>query len=368
MTGAQIVGPKPKDTILAIHPYQAGKAKAEGFDKPLKLSANENVLGCPAAARAAYRNAEATLHMYPDPRASELRAALAAKHKLDPDRILFGTGSDEIFSMACQAYLSPGDNMVQPQYAFAAWAIAGRAMGAEIKSAPETNYTANVDALLAAVDEKTRIVFLANPANPTGTCIPFSEVQRLQAGLREDVLLVFDGAYAEFGPTGEADFEAFGDAPNVLVTRTFSKLYGLAALRIGWAYGPAHIIDPLQRIRLPFNLPAPAQAAAVAALEDSDFVTRSRKLAGEGRAFLRNLIQSLGWLALPSQANFVTARIPAQGRLSAAAVEQGLAARGILVRGLANYGMPDCLRITVAEAPDLARLAEALASVAAELG
>ncbi|MDX2277513.1 MAG: histidinol-phosphate transaminase [Hyphomonadaceae bacterium] len=363
-----MTGPKPKETILGIHPYQAGKAKVPGFDKPLKLSANENVLGCPEAARVAYRNAEATLHMYPDPRASELRAALAAKHKLDPDRILFGTGSDEIFSMACQAYLSPGDNMVQPQYAFAAWAIAGRAMGAEVKSAPERNYAVDVDAMLAAVDARTRIVFLANPANPTGTYIPFSEVKRFHAALREDVLLVYDGAYAEFGPDGAADLETFADTPNVLVTRTFSKLYGLAALRIGWAYGPAQIIDPLQRIRLPFNLPAPAQAAAVAALADDDFVVRSRKLAAEGRAFLTNLIQSLGWAAIPSQANFVTARIRAKGQLSAAAVEQGLAKHGILVRGLANYGMADCLRITVAEPPEMRRLADALASVERELG
>jgi histidinol-phosphate aminotransferase len=363
-----MTAPKPKDTILRIHPYQAGKAKAEGFDKPLKLSANENVLGTPPAAREAYRAGETSLHMYPDPRASELRAALAAKHKLDPDRILFGTGSDELFSMACQAYLSPGDNMVQPQFAFAAWAIAGRAMGAEVKSAPETDYTVDVDAMLATVDARTRIVFIANPANPTGAYIPFSEVKRLHAGLREDVLLVFDGAYAEFGPAGDADLEAFGDAPNVLVTRTFSKLYGLAALRIGWGYGAAHIIDPLQRIRLPFNLPAPAQAAAVAALADAEFVTRSRKLAAEGRAFLTDLIHSLGWRAIPSHANFVTAKIPAMGNLTAAAVEQGLAAHGILVRGLANYGMPDCLRITVAEMPDLKRLAEALASVERELG
>jgi histidinol-phosphate aminotransferase len=363
-----MTGPKPKDTILGIHPYQAGKAKAEGFDKPLKLSANENTLGTPAAAREAYRSAEASLHMYPDPRASELRAALAAKHKLDPDRILFGTGSDELFSMACQAYLSPGDNMVQPQFAFAAWAIAGRAMGAEVKSAPERDYHADVDALLATVDARTRIVFLANPANPTGTHIPFSEVKRLHAGLRDDVLLVFDGAYAEFGPDGDRDFQELGDAPNVLVTRTFSKLYGLAALRIGWGYGPAHIIDPLQRIRLPFNLPAPAQAAAVAALADTDFVARSQKLAVEGRAFLNDLIGSLGWRAIPSHSNFVTAVIPAKGKLSAAAVEQGLAAQGILVRGLANYGMPECLRISVAEMPDLKRLAEALASVERELG
>jgi histidinol-phosphate aminotransferase len=363
-----MTGPKPKPTIPHIHPYQAGKAKAPGFDTPLKLSANENPLGTPKAARDAYRLGEASLHMYPDPRASQLRAALAAKHKLDPDRILFGAGSDELFSMACQAYLSPGDNMVQPQFAFAAWAIAAQAMGAEVKSAPERDYRVDVDALLAAVDERTRIVFLANPANPTGTHIPFAEVKRLQASLREDVLLVFDGAYSEFGPDGDRDLIELGDAPNLLVTRTFSKLYGLAALRIGWGYGPAHIIEPLQRIRLPFNAPAPAQAAATAALADEDFVARSQKLAADGRVFLTDLIASLGWKAIPSHANFVTAIVPAEGKLNAAAVERGLIARGILVRGLANYGMPDCLRISVAEMPTLKRLAEALASVEPELG
>lgn len=356
-------GPQPKATILDIEPYKAGRATAPGFARPIKLSANENAFGCSPDASAAYRYAAASLHLYPDPRANALREALAAKHGLDPARILFGTGSDEIFSMACQAYLSLSENMVQPQYAFAAWAIAGRAAGAVVKSAPESNYTVDVDAMLAAVDAKTRVVFIANPANPTGTVLPLSEIQRLHAGLPQNVLLVLDGAYAEFAGLGPEEFAIFGESPNVLITRTFSKLHGLASLRIGWAYGAAPIIDALNRIRLPFNLPGPAQAAALAALADDAFVTRSVAQAAKARDRLAVLFTKHGWAPIPSAANFVTVRIPRDAPLSAAQIDQALTQRGILVRGLANYGMPDCLRVSAGADEELNQLEAALAEI-----
>ncbi|HRP10012.1 MAG TPA: aminotransferase class I/II-fold pyridoxal phosphate-dependent enzyme, partial [Terricaulis sp.] len=189
-------GPIAKPSIAAIHPYVAGKAKVEGFTAPIKLSANENALGCSPAARAAFLEGAASLHRYADPYVGALREALAAKHGLEPARIVFGAGSDEVFSLACQTYLNPGDAMVQPAYAFAAWAIAARAAGAEVISAPEQSYTINVDALLAAVTPRTRMLFVANPASPTGTRVPFSEIKRLHAGLPAHVLLVLDGAYA----------------------------------------------------------------------------------------------------------------------------------------------------------------------------
>lgn len=361
-------GPRPKASIAAIHPYVAGKSNAAGFAQPTKLSANENPLGCSPAARAAFLAGGDTLHRYADPQANALREAIAAKHGLEPAHIVFGAGSDEIFSLACQAYLNPDDTMVQPQYAFAAWAIAARAAGAEVISAPERDYTIDVDALLAAVDARTRVLFAANPASPTGTRIPFAEIKRLHAGLPQDVLLVLDGAYAEYAED-EADYDSglrlAQSAPNVLVTRTFSKIYGLAALRIGWGYAAAPIADALNRIRLPFNVPAPSQAAALAALADHAFVETSAQHAREGRNDLALFLRELGFIVLPPAANFVTARTPAGFPLQAPEIERALAARGILVRGLSGYSMPDALRFTVGAAGEAAALRTALADIIA---
>lgn len=351
-------GPLAKPAIAAIRPYVAGQAKAAGFAAPIKLSSNENGLGCSPAARAAFAEGAARLHVYADPHARALRTALAEKHNLDPARIVFGAGSDEVFSLACQAFLNPGDVMVQPQYAFAAWAIAARAAGAEVRSAPERAFHVDVDALLAAVDARTRVVFVANPASPTGTCLPSREILRLHAGLPENVLLVLDGAYAEYaeGQTGYEDgLRLAHRAPNVLATRTFSKIYGLAALRAGWGYASAAVADPMNRIRLPFNTPAPAQAAALAALADQEFVERSRAHARAGREALAQLAQRLGLEALPASANFVTVRTP-----DAPALESALAARGILIRGLSNYGMPDALRISIGAPHEMDALHTAL--------
>lgn len=359
-----MTAPRPKPTILEIEPYRPGRASVPGFERPIKLSANENALGCSPAARAAYIEAANALHLYPDPRASALRAALARKHGLDPERMVFGTGSDEIFSMACQAYLRPGEVMVQPQFAFAAWAIAARAAGAEVRSAPEKDYTVDVDAMLAAIDARTRVMFIANPANPTGTVLPHSEIVRLHAGLPSDVLLVIDGAYAEFGG-GEAMFAAFADAPNVLITRTFSKLHGLASLRIGWAYAPAAVAEALNRIRLPFNTPAPAQAAALAAHADEAFMARSVAHVLRGRTRLDRELRDIGLAPIPSAANFVTVCFPPGAALTAEQACDELAQRGILVRGLANYAMPDCLRITVGSEAEMTELRSALHSLLA---
>lgn len=342
--------PAPKPTILEIEPYKAGRATAPGFAKPIKISANENPLGASPKARAAYLEAADKLRFYPDPRANALRDAIAAKYKLESARLIFGTGSDELFSMVCQAYLSPGDVMVQPQWAFAAWAIAARAQGAVVRSAPERNYHVDVDAMLSAVDARTRVMFIANPANPTGTRIPHAEVKRLHAGLREDVVLVLDGAYTEFAQ--EPDDFALADAPNVLITRTFSKLYGLAALRVGWGYGPPEMIETLNRIRLPFNLSVPAIAAATAALSDEAFAQRSIAHAVAGREKVAMLVTELGLVAVPSATNFVTVRFPVNLPVTAADVTAKLAAHGVLVRGLTPYGMHDCIRISVSTDED----------------
>lgn len=355
-------GPSPKPAILEIKPYQPGKSKALGFDAPIKLSANENALGCSPAARTAYADASSALHQYPDPKASALRTAIAARHNLDPARIVLGAGSDEIFSLICQAYLSPGDSMVQPHYAFAAWAIAARSAGAVVVSAPEREHHADVDALLAKVDAATRVVFIANPANPTGTVIPFSDIERLHAGLPSNVVLVLDAAYAEFAES-EAGYEdglrLARMAPNVVLTRTFSKLYGLASLRVGWGYAAGPIIDVLNRIRLPFNTSTMAQAAAIAALGDDAFVVQSLALVRDGRPRLERALQRAGLATLPSATNFVTAL--ASSEQVAQALEQALAERGILVRGLATYDMANAVRVTIGDEKQMRLLEAALA-------
>jgi histidinol-phosphate aminotransferase len=340
--------PEPKPGVLDIARYVPGRAKAPGIAQPLKLSANENPFACSEAAAAAYRAAANELHLYPDANTSRLRAAIAEKFQLEPERLVFGAGSDEIFSMATLAFLSEGDNAVQPQYGFAAWPIAIRAAGAIVKSAPEPDYAPDIDALIAAIDDRTRMLFFANPANPTGSWLPFTQIERLHAGIPSNVLLVLDGAYAECaaGLDGFSDgLEWARDKENVLVTRTFSKVYGLASLRVGWGYGPAHVIEALNRIRLPFSVPRAGEAAAVAALGDQAFVERSVEQAKRGRERLAADLEALGLRALPSATNFVT--MECASAAEATRIEAALAARGILVRGLANYDMPRCLRISV---------------------
>lgn len=358
----------PKPGILDVKAYVPGKAKAAGFANPIKLSANENPLGCSEAARRAYLDAASELHLYPDSQTSRLRAAIAEKYALEPERIIFGAGSDEIFVMAAQAYLDRGEEMVQPEFGFAAWAIAARAVGGVVVSAPERDYSVNVEAMLAAVTPRTRLMFVANPANPTGTCLPFSEIERLHAGLPENVLLVLDGAYAELAEAASdyADgVEWSRDKHNVLVTRTFSKIQGLASLRIGWAYAPAAVADAMNRIRLPFSISRAGEAAAVAALHDDAFMARSVAHAVEGRATLDAKLRAFGLKTLPSAANFVTASF-ADAPISAEAMEAGLAARGILVRRLANYGMPSFLRFSVGTAAEMQALYAAMAALFAD--
>jgi len=354
--------PLPKPGILDIRAYQPGASKAPGVERALKLSANENPLGCSPVARAAYLEASDELHLYPDARTSRLRAAVAEKHGLAPERLVFGAGSDEIFSMVAQAYLDRGDNMVQPQYGFAAWAIAARAVGAEVRSAPERDYVVDLDALLAAVDDRTRVVFIANPANPTGTCLPVSEIVRFHALLPTRVLLVLDCAYAEaVGESAgyEDGFDWARDLPNVVITRTFSKMYGLASLRVGWAHAPVEVADALDRIRLPFSISRAGEAAAVAALADEDFVRRSTALVVAERARLAVALAELGRRVLPSAANFVTAHFGDEAEQVVATLARG----GVLVRHLRGYGMPEWIRFSVGTPETTQRVIEALREI-----
>jgi histidinol-phosphate aminotransferase len=341
--------PTPKPGILDISPYVGGKATAAGFAHPIKLSSNENALGCSPLALAAFEAQGASLHLYPDGHAHRLRMAVAEKNGLEPDRLIFGCGSDEIFTLLCQVYCEPGDNVVQGQYGFLAYRIAARAAQAEVRFAREPERRIDIDEILTQVDDRTRIVFIANPSNPTGSWNTREEISRLHRALPGHVILVLDGAYTEF--VDAADYEdglaLARRAENIVVCRTFSKAYGLAALRVGWGYAPVAMIDALERIRAPFNLNTPGQAAAVAALGDDDFLERSRALVQTWRPWLVQQFGAMGLEIMPSQGNFLLARFGHQAGRTAAEAEAFLAARGILVRGLAGYGLGDSLRITV---------------------
>ena len=355
--------PVPKPGIMDIAPYTPGKAKVEGVEHPVKMSANENVLGASPKAREAFAGAIDQLNMYPEGRSNILREAIAKRYGLEPERLLFGCGSDEIFQLLNQAFLEPGDNIVQGEYGFGAYAIGARACQAEVRMAREPDYRIDVDEILKLVDAHTRLVFIANPANPTGTWISGSEVRRLHAGLPPSVILVLDGAYAEFirEPEFEASFAMVREFENVVMTRTFSKLHGLAALRVGWAYMPAEMASAVDRIRLPFNVNIPAQVAAVAALGDQEFEERSIALVEQWRPWLTQQLGGLGLDVVPSAANFVLVGFPKTPGKTAADADAFLSARGLIPRRVTGYGLPDHLRITIGLEEHNRAVADALA-------
>jgi histidinol-phosphate aminotransferase len=359
-------GPKLKPWIAAIHAYVPGKsAGADG--KPLvKLSANENPLGTSPQALAA-RGRAGALSLYPDPDSQALRGAIGELHGIDPALIACGTGSDELLNLAAQAFAGPGDEVLFPRYSFAVYDIAARRCGATPVEAEDDDYAADVDALLAAMTERTRVVFIANPNNPTGSYLPRAELARLHAGLPADVLLVIDQAYAEYvAPEDQDGGLALAAAHgNVLVTRTFSKIHGLAGERIGWATGAPDLIGALNRIRGPFNVTVSGQAAAVAALADQAFVDASREHNREVRARFASALEALGnhgVRPLPSEANFVLVLF--QGALKAEAALAGLAERGFAVRHLPGQGLPQALRITIGTAEQMDIVAETLRQMA----
>ncbi|HEY2482700.1 MAG TPA: histidinol-phosphate transaminase [Caulobacteraceae bacterium] len=343
------IRPEAKAGILDIEPYRPGKSAAPGVEAPVKLSANENILGCSEMAREAYVAAAGDLALYPDGRGEILRAAVAARYRLEPSRLILGCGTDEVFALLNQAFLAPGDNIVQGEFGFGAYAIGARANQAEVKFARESHYRIDVDAVLAEVDERTRLVFIANPANPTGTFVTAAEVARLHAGLPPQVLLVLDGAYAEFNtdPTFADGLDLARGAQNVVVTHTFSKLHGLASLRVGWGYAPAHVAEAVDRIRLPFNTSIAGQKAAVAALADEDFQARSLAHVERWRPWLIQQIAGLGLEVVPSAANFVLIGFPSQPGRTAAEAWEYVARRGLILRAVGNYGLPDHLRLTI---------------------
>src|SRR6266436_1309389 len=271
-------GPTPRPGLLDIAPYVGGEAQIAGVERPIRLASNESALGPSAMAVAAYRALAGEIHRYPEGNAVELREALGRRHGLDPARIVCGAGSDELIALLLRSYAGPGDEVLYSRHGFLMYPIGAMSVGATPIAAPERALTTDVDALLERVNERTRLVFIANPNNPTGTYLGAAEMVRLHAGLPPYVVLAIDAAYAEF--VNRNDYEpgaALGDrADNVVMLRTFSKIYALAGLRLGWAYCPPAIAEILNRLRGPFNVSAPALAAGVAAVEDIEALARAR--------------------------------------------------------------------------------------------
>lgn len=344
MSGSSL--PTPRSGILEISPYVGGEAAGT-----IRLASNEGALGPSPKAVAAYTETGAALHRYPDGGAHALRAALAKRWGLDGERIVCGTGSDDLLNLLCRAYAGPGDEVLYSAHGFVWYPICALAAGATPVVAPEKDLRTDVDAILAAVTSRTKVVYIANPNNPTGSYLTAAEVDRLIAGLPSNVLLVLDMAYAEFVtrndyPDGAALVEKHA---NVVMTRTFSKIFALAALRLGWAYCPAAVADVLNRVRGPFNVPAPALAAGVAALEDTAFLDKCRDHNEVWREKLAAGLAALGLTVYPSVANFVLISfkgLPGD-KANAEAARLYLKERGILIRQVPSYGLPDCLRITV---------------------
>ena len=355
-----------KPWIEAIHAYVPGKSAGDDGQPLVKLSANENPLGTSEKALAA-RSVAGAPSEYPDPDSRKLREAIGALHAIDPARIVCGTGSDELLNLAAQAYAGPGDEVLFPRYSFAVYDIAARRCGATPVEADQIDYGASVEHLLSAVTERTSVVFLANPNNPTGSFVRRGELARLHAGLPASVLLVVDQAYAEYlDPADDDGGLALAAAhDNVLVTRTFSKIYGLAGERVGWATGAPELVAALNRIRGPFNVTVSAQAAAVAALADQDFVAASRAHNRAVRAEFVGAVEALGnhgLRALPSEANFVLVLF--EGAISAEAALKAIAGAGYAVRHLPGQGLPQALRITIGTAAQMAEIAQVLRELA----
>jgi histidinol-phosphate aminotransferase len=355
--------PQPRPGVLAIDPYVPGKSTAPGVSRVFKLSSNETPLGPSPAAIAAYRAAADRLADYPDGAATALREAIGRAFGLDPNRIVCGAGSDDLLNLLADAYLSDGDEAIHTTHGFLVYPIATLGSGAKPVVAAEKNYTADVDAMLAALSQRTKIVFLANPNNPTGTYIGFDEIKRLHRALPANVLLVLDAAYAEYVRRNdyESGIELVATSDNVVMCRTFSKIHGLAALRLGWMYGPAHVVDAVNRIRGPFNVNAAAMAAGIAAIADTAHVETARAHNEKWLAWLSEEIRKLGLKVTPSVANFVLIHFPETPGRTAVDADAFLGKRGLILRRVAAYHLPNALRMTVGSEEANRLVVEALA-------
>jgi histidinol-phosphate aminotransferase len=341
--------PVPRPGILDIAAYVPGKEHAPGVARVFKLSSNETPLGASPKAIDAFRQSAGNLEIYPDGQATMLREAIASVHGLNPANIMCGNGSDELLGLLCHVYLGAGDEALITEHGFLVYKIQIMGAGAKPVEVKEKDYTVDVDAMLAAVTDRTRMVFIANPGNPTGTYVPAAEIRRLHAGLPKNVILVLDAAYAEYVKKNdyEAGIELVSSAKNVVMTRTFSKVYGLAALRIGWMYGPASILDALNRVRGPFNMNAPALSAGAAAIRDQGFVEKAVEHNTLWLDKLTHAFTSVGLKVTPSVTNFVLIHFPDVEGKRAPDADAFLTSRGYILRAVKGYGLPNALRMTV---------------------
>jgi histidinol-phosphate aminotransferase len=358
----------PRPGIMKIAPYVPGKDSVDGREPIAKLSSNESALGPSPKAMAAYAKVAAELHRYPDGGAEKLRAAIGRRYGLDPARIICGCGSDELLNLLIRAYCGPGDELVYSQYGFLMYPINALGVGATPIAAPEKDHRCDVDAMLARVTDRTRIVAIVNPNNPTGSYLAKEEVRKLHAGLPKNVLLIIDAAYAEY--VSRNDYESgvglIDGADNIVMTRTFSKIYALGALRVGWMYGPPAVVDTIGRLRQPFNVNAAAQAAGVAALEDIAHTDASRTNNDIWLPWFSAECSKLGLEPLPSVANFVSVGFGSKER--AAAANDWLMKDGLIPRMIAGYGLPEFLRITIGTEKEMKLVQESLARFVAQHG
>lgn len=357
----------PRPTILSIEAYAPGESRVPGVNRIIKLSSNEGAFGPPPGAIEAFREVAAELHRYPDGGSTALREALGSRFGLDPARIICGAGSDELLLHLIMSYGGEGTELIMSAHGFTMYDITGRYAGCQVIKVPEREMRCDVDAMLAAVGPRTKIVCLANPNNPTGYLLPQPEVARLRAGLRDDILLVLDAAYAEYvtDPTYEAGAAMVDAGGSTVMTRTFSKIFGLGGMRVGWGYFPAAIADIINRIRGPFNVNIAAQAAAIAALAEPGWIERNIAHNTQWRAKLGAALTASGIKVWPSEGNFILADFATPEACRAA--DAKLRARGLIVRGMGGYGLPACLRITIGTAEECQMVSDALCAESSAL-
>lgn len=354
---------KPRPGIQDIAPYVGGKDTIPGFDKPIKLSSNEGALGPSPKAMEAYRKAAGELHRYPEGGATELREAIGRHYGLDPARIVCGAGSDELINLLVRAYLAPGEELLYSAHGFLMYAINAKAVGATPVTAPEKDLRTDVAALLARVTPKTRIVCIANPNNPTGSYLTREELKALHDGLPQDVLLLIDAAYAEYVSRNDysAGVELVDTADNVVMTRTFSKIYGLGGLRLGWMYASPAITDTINRLRQPFNVSSAAQAAGIAALQDVAHTDAQRTNNDVWLPWFTREVTALGLHVYPSVGNFVLVKFPTGKGRDAEAANAAMLKAGVIPRMMGAYGLGECLRVTIGTEPEMRAARDALA-------
>ncbi len=357
-----MTSPQPLPGLLGIQPYAGGESEITGVDRIIKLASNEGALGPSPKSVAAVAEAARDMHRYADGDCAKLRAAIAKQNGLEVERIVCGSGSDELIYHLCRAYAGVGDEVLHSAHGFAMYSIYAKAAGAAPVAAPEKGITANVDALLGKVTGKTRILFIANPNNPTGTYLGSGELQRLRDELPSRILLVVDSAYAEYISRNDytAGEEMVQAGDNVVMLRTFSKIYALGGLRLGWAYCPPEVADIINRIRSPFNVSATAQAAGLAAVEDLEFLAKSVAHNEAWLAWLTEELRALGLTVPESFGNFVLVRFPETPGQDAEAADAHLKSKGIIVRRMGGYGLPDALRITIGLEDEMRAVVQAL--------